>query len=198
MNKEVFLYQLRIRLSQLPEDEIVKRLDYYSEIIDDITEDGISEEEAVRSFGDIDEIALGIMQEMPLPTLMKTKMKPKKGWTTAAIVLAVIGSPIWLSLLIAFIAVIASVYICIWAAILCLYAGVLSLCIAGLYLTLKAFFLFDFGFSYFSLTFGAGLALLGLGILAFLGSRIVTVKLLKGTGWFAAQVKNLFIRKEAH
>ena len=138
------------------------------------------------------------MQEMPLPTLMKTKMKPKKGWTTAAIVLAVVGSPIWLSLLIAFIAVIASVYICIWAAILCLYAGVLSLCIAGLYLTLKAFFLFDFGFSYFSLTFGAGLALLGLGILAFLGSRIVTVKLLKGTGWFAAQVKNLFIRKEAH
>lgn len=197
MNKENFLHQLRIRLSQLPEDEIVKRLDYYSEIIDDMTEDGISEEEAVRSFGDIDEVALGIMQEVPLPTLMKTKMKPKKGWTTAAVVLAVIGSPVWLSLLLAFVAVIASVYICIWAAILCLYAVVFSLCIAGLYLAVKAFFLFGFGFSYFALTFGAGLFLLGLGLLSFLGARIVTVKLLKGTGWFAAQVKNLFIRKEA-
>lgn len=50
MNRDIFLHQLRIRLAQLPEDEVQKRLDYYAEIIDDMIEDGISEEEAVARF----------------------------------------------------------------------------------------------------------------------------------------------------
>lgn len=78
MNRETFLDQLRIRLSQLPEEEMQKRLDYYNEMIEDMIEDGISEEDAVESFGSVDEIAQKIMQEVPLAALMKTKVKPKK------------------------------------------------------------------------------------------------------------------------
>ena len=94
MSKDTFLHQLRIRLSQLPEAEIEKRLDYYSEIIEDMKEDGISEEEAVASFGDINAVAQQIMQDVPMATLVKTKVKPKKGWTATAIVIAIVGSPL--------------------------------------------------------------------------------------------------------
>lgn len=197
MNKEVFLHQLRIRLSQLPEEEIQKRLDYYAEIIDDMAEDGISEEDAAAGFGDINEIAQKIMQEVPLPTLMKSKVKPKNGWSTTAIVLAVVGSPLWLCLLFAFIAVVCSVYLVIWASILCVYAVVLSLGVCGLYFLYKAFTLLTVGIGYSLLTFGSGLALLGLCLLSVLAAKAVTVYLLKGTKWFALQVKGLFIRKEA-
>ena len=53
MNKETFLHQLRIRLSQLPESEIQKRLDYYEELIEDMKDDGITEEDAVAGFGEM-------------------------------------------------------------------------------------------------------------------------------------------------
>ena len=42
MNKEIFLHQLRIRLTQLPPQETQKRLDYYAELIDDMVEDGVN------------------------------------------------------------------------------------------------------------------------------------------------------------
>jgi len=196
MNKEIFLHQLRIRLAQLPEEEIQKRLDYYAELIDDMTEDGISEEEAVASFGDVNRVAQSIMQEVPLATLMKTKVKPKNGWSTAAIVFAVIGAPIWIPLLIAFIAVIASVYLCIWAVIVCIFAVVVSLGAVGIYLIFRMCFLLVSGIGNGLLTLGAGLFLVGLCILAFLGAKVFVVELLKGTGWFARQIKNLFIKKE--
>lgn len=93
MNREIFLHQLRIRLSQLPEPEIEKRLEYYSELIEDMVEDGMSEEDAVASFGDINQIAQGIMETTALSTLVKTTVKPKNGWSTAAIVIAIVGSP---------------------------------------------------------------------------------------------------------
>lgn len=90
MNKETFLHQLRIRLSQLPKEETDKQLDYYSEIIDDMVEDGMCEEDAVSSFGDVNTVARKIMEQTPLKTLVQTTVKPKKGWSTAAIVIAVL------------------------------------------------------------------------------------------------------------
>ena len=197
MNRDIFLHQLRIRLAQLPEDEVQKRLDYYAEIIDDMIEDGISEEEAVASFGDVNEAARRVMQEVPLPTRMKTKVTPKNGWNTLAIVLAVVGSPVWLCLLAAFVLVVASVYICIWGAILCIYAGVVTLGACGVYLLIKSAFLLSSGLGAVLLTLGAGLFLIGGCLLAFLGAKVITAALYRGTKWFAHQIKNLFIRKEA-
>ena len=197
MCKETFLHQLRIRLSQLPEAEIEKRLDYYSEMIEDMKEDGISEEEAVSSFGDVNEVAQRIMLDTPVSTLVKTKVTPKNGWTTAAIVAAVIGSPIWLSLLLAFVAVFCSVLAVIWALILCLFVGVAALGVTGLFLFFKAFTLFSSGFSYVILTIGCALAFIGLCLLAFLAAKVIAASLVRLTKWIFIQVKGMFIRKEA-
>ena len=48
MNKEEFLSELRTKLSGLPQEDIEERISFYSEMIDDRMEDGISEEEAVE------------------------------------------------------------------------------------------------------------------------------------------------------
>ena len=84
MNKETFLKALEDRLFQLPDEEKRQQVDYYREVLEDKIEDGMSEEEAVASFGDIDKLADDILQDTPLATLVKTKVKPKKGWTPAA------------------------------------------------------------------------------------------------------------------
>ena len=57
MSKKEFLKRLKQSLGNLPSDERVKTLDYYSELIDDRIESGYSEEAAVLAMGDINRIA---------------------------------------------------------------------------------------------------------------------------------------------
>ena len=49
MNKQEFLVQLRNALSGLPKDDIEERIEFYSEMIEDRIEEGLSEEEAIAS-----------------------------------------------------------------------------------------------------------------------------------------------------
>ena len=56
MNKQEFLAQLRKGLSGLPQDDIEERLTFYSEMIEDQTEEGLSEDEAVAQIGSVDEM----------------------------------------------------------------------------------------------------------------------------------------------
>ena len=57
MTEPAFLDELEKRLSQLPLKEIDKHLSYYAGMIDDMTEDGMSEAEAVEKLGPASEIA---------------------------------------------------------------------------------------------------------------------------------------------
>ena len=61
MNKSEFLNSLEEKLKELPKDEIRKTIDYYDEMIDDRIEDGMTEEEAVKSIGNSGDIALSIL-----------------------------------------------------------------------------------------------------------------------------------------
>lgn len=56
MGKEKFIDELKYKLNYLSEEEISKVVTYYSEIIDDKIEDGMTEEDAVLSLGSMDEI----------------------------------------------------------------------------------------------------------------------------------------------
>ena len=47
MNKQEYLESIRSRISAMPADDVNRFMDYYSEMIDDRVEDGLSEEEAV-------------------------------------------------------------------------------------------------------------------------------------------------------
>ncbi|MCI9475534.1 DUF1700 domain-containing protein [Anaerovoracaceae bacterium 41-7] len=196
MNKEIFLHQLRIRLTQLPPQETQKRLDYYAELIDDMVEDGVSEEAAVASFGDVNLLAQQILREASLSHLVKAKATPKKGWTTTAIILAVIGSPLWVPLLFAFIAVIGSIFIVIAAVIIAIFAVVISIGFAGIILLFKAFTLTSSGIGYVLLTIGFSFIFVGLCLLGILAAKAAAVYLTQFSRYIYGQIKSLFIKQE--
>ena len=65
MTKQEFLRELWNRLTELPQEDVEKSLDYYSEMIDDRVEDGLTEEEAVAEIGTAEEVAAQLIAELP-------------------------------------------------------------------------------------------------------------------------------------
>ncbi len=138
MKKNAFLRELCIRLSDLPTQDIKRSLDFYSEMIDDRMEDGLSEEDAVRRIGTPAAAAAQILQELPITTLARARVGGQKSALTIALIIA--GSPIWISLLaVAFsltiaifavlfsiLAVLFSLFVSLWAVELSFVAGAIA------------------------------------------------------------------------
>lgn len=127
MNKTEFIAALREKLAGLPQEDIEKAAEYYSEIIDDRIDDGEAESEAVAAVGSINEIVDGIIGETSLPKLIKERVRPKQPAKAWGIALLIIGSPVWVSLLIAALAVVFAVYASLWACVAAVYACVIGL-----------------------------------------------------------------------
>lgn len=121
MTKREFLSRLNEGLSGLPQEDAAGRLAFYSEMIDDRIEDGLSEEEAVAGIGPVEKIVAQIIEETPLTTLAKEKLRPKRRLRVWETVLLVLGSPLWLSLLLTAFAVVLTVYLVIWVLVLSLW-----------------------------------------------------------------------------
>ncbi len=100
MNKSEFLDLLESRLKGLPNSEINKSVTYYSEAIDDRIEDGETEDEAVASLGEIDDIIQNAMSQASLSGVVKETVKRRFKVSVPVMILLILGSPIWLSLLI--------------------------------------------------------------------------------------------------
>ena len=64
MMKKMFLDRLRVRLSCLPKEEQDERIAFYSEMIDDRMEDGLTEEEAVKAITSIDDITKEVINDV--------------------------------------------------------------------------------------------------------------------------------------
>ena len=197
MNKQEFLVQLRKGLSGLPEDDIDERLTFYSEIIDDRMEDGISEEDAVSEIGNTDDIVSQVIADVPLTKLVKEKMTPKRKLRAWEIVLLALGSPIWLSLLIAALAVIFSLYAVLWSVIVVLWAAFASLLSCGLAGIVAGIYFAAGGNGITGIAMiGAGIVCTGLSVFMFFGCKAATKGILKLTKKLAVRVKNRFIKKE--
>lgn len=177
MNKSEFLAALKQKLCGLPEEEIESSVEYYSEMIDDRIGEGMSEEEAVAAVGSVDEATSCILKEVPLAKLVRDRVMPKRKLSGWEIALIITGSPIWLTLLLAFLVVILAVYLVLWAFIVTMYALDLTL---GICLPVGIMGLFEMiGRGYAAsgmFVFGAGLFCSGLAILL----TMLTVKLTKG------------------
>lgn len=196
MSKADFLRLLERALMQLSEEERQKNLEYYSELLDDMMEEGMTEAEATAKLGSPNQIAQSILQEMPLGKLVSTRMKPKSGWTPLAIVLAVVGSPVWVPLLLATIAIVLAVFVSIWALGFAAVAVVIALAVAvvaaPIFAVRAAVMTLPLGL----MLLGAGLVLLGLCVLGGLMAVELCKLLWQLTVWLAHKIKGLFIRKE--
>ena len=78
MNKAEFTQQLTNSLAGLSQYDINRSVDYYTEMIDDRVEDGMTEEDAVAALGSIDEIRSKILEEVPITKIVKEKMTPNE------------------------------------------------------------------------------------------------------------------------
>lgn len=196
MTKNEFITQLRCKLSDLSPEDVQKSVDYYSEMIDDRIEDGLTEEEAVEAIGSVDEIAQQILMETPLPKLVKATVKPKrsmKGWEIALIL---IGLPLWLPLIIGAASVVFSVFVTIWSVIISLYAVVFSLFASTLGLLATMVVEFCAGnLALGGLALGAALICAGVGILLFLLFNEVTKLIIKLCRVILNAIKSIFVRK---
>ena len=199
MNKEKFLEELYHLLKNLPKSERQQHLDYYAEMIDDRIEDGITEEDAVAALGSPADIATQILGDVPA--------KPVRKYPVWAIILIVLGSPLWISLLLAAAAVVLSVvislaavyisvFLSLWAILAALYITDLALalsflaCVAG-----GIFYLFQGVSAPSLLFFGTGLVCAGTGVLLFFFCNWLTRLLWRLNKWSALKIAGIFRRK---
>ena len=196
MDKLDFLLTLDKRLDALPEADRRASLDYYSEILDDLVEGGMTEADAVASLGSVDAIAEEILMDVPLPKLVKAKMKGKRRMTGLEITLLIVGFPIWFPILITVFSTIFAIYVSLWAVVISLYAADLSFAVSAPAGLIAAIYLFAVGEPFTALLFlGAALVLAGLAILWFFLCNLSA----KGT-WKLGKltlrgIKACFIRK---
>lgn len=126
MNKTQFIKQLRERLSALPKKDAEEQIAFYDEMIDDRIEEGLLEEEAVAQMGNVNELAQKILSDFPAD---KKENKKLKAWQTIFLIL---GSPLWLSLTVALLAVLISLYVVLWSVAISLWAVFVSLAACAL------------------------------------------------------------------
>ena len=197
MNKQEFLEQLRKGLSGLPQNDIEERLTFYSEMIDDRMEEGLSEEEAVSAIGSVDEIVTQVVADIPLAKIAKERIKTKRRLSAGEITLLALGSPIWFSLAVAAFAVILSLYVSLWAVIISLWAVFVSLvsCAVGGIVAGTVFIFTDSVPSGVAML-AAGIVCAGLAIFFFYGCKAATQGNVTLTKRIALAIKNIFIKKE--
>ena len=197
MRKQEFLTNLEERLSGLPSKDVKERLSFYSEMIDDRVDEGVAEEEAVSARGALDGITSQIIAEMPLYKMVKHKMDPQRRLKAWEIILLALGSPIWLSLLIALFSVVLAIYVTLWSLVISLWAVFASLVACAFGGVVGGAVLVCFGHTPLGeVLLACGLVCLGVSIFFFFLCKIGT----KGCVWLSKKlgllIKNFFIKGE--
>lgn len=169
MTRDEFLGRLGELLACLPAEQVEETKAFYAEAIADRMEDGMTEAEAVAAMGTPGEVAEATLDE--LPAVPRAIARTKRKSTALLWALAIVGSPVWIPLLLAFVAVAVVVYICIWILALCVWIVAMALAGAGVVELLFAVSGVVIGHApYVFASVGAGLALLGLALLAGAGA----------------------------
>ncbi|MBE6539101.1 MAG: DUF1700 domain-containing protein [Ruminococcaceae bacterium] len=198
MNKQEFLSELKERLSGLPQEDVAERIGFYSEMIDDRIEEGLSEEEAVAEVGSTDDVVSQIVSELPLASLIKEKVRPRRTLRAWEIVCLILGSPIWLSLLITAFAAMLSLYVAVWSVLISLWAvgGAFVGCFIGGVLASVVFTALLENAAAGVAMLGAGILCAGLSIFTFLLCNICLKGILILTKKTFLGIKIAFVGKE--
>ena len=180
----------------MPQDDIEERLIFYSEMIEDQMEEGLSEEEAVLAVGSVEEIVAQVVAETPLAKIAKERINPKRRLTAGEIVLIVLGSPIWFSLIVAAFVVILALYVSLWAVIISLWTVFISFAACSIACVLACVVHIMGGHSASSAAMlAAGFICAGLSICMLYGCRMSTKIVLIFTKKLVIWIKNFFIKK---
>lgn len=213
MRKQEFLVALRARLACLPGQDAEEHLNFYSEMIDDRMEEGVSEEDAVAAIGSVERVAAQILANTSIPTLEQataTNQEEKREKKQAAdrpadaaggkrrfqtweIVLLAVGSPIWFALGIAAFAILLSLYVVLWSVIVSLWSVFVALIACALGGAVAGIgFIIAGGGLVGVFMIGAGILCAGLAILFFFGCGAATQGTVLLTKRIALGLQKLF------
>lgn len=182
MNKNEFIASLSQATEQLNDDARDRTIAYYTEMIDDRCDGGMSEEQAVYSLGAVDEIAKQIIADaaecgelkQAVNAVCQNNNTVKKGASLGSAVLGVfslIGVCILCMIVISF--------------SLSIWGSDISLLITGLTLVLT-------GITTFSSTTSAGIFLIGIGLVILSLGIALCVLCVKLSAFFYRHIKSLF------
>lgn len=193
MNKQEYLAQLRAALACLPEGEIEESVAFYTEMIDDRIVDGLTEEEATAQLDDPKAAARAIIADLPVVprTVARTKQKNRALYWT----IVILGSPLWLSLLLAAALIVLAGVLTIWCLILALWllaAGLLAGGPLGISVFLYGLAMGQPAYAVFEL--GSGLFCFGLGLLCLHGAVAATKTLAGASRQWIAKAKAPFVK----
>ena len=132
MNKQEYLSAIRVRIPKMPTEDMERFIAYYSEMIDDRMEDGMTEEEAVAMMDTPDDAVDQILEDTPLSKIVKQKIKPTHRLRAWEIVLIVLGSPVWVPLLLTAGILVLSMLVVVFSLLITFYAVVISAAVAGI------------------------------------------------------------------
>ncbi|WP_217952787.1 DUF1700 domain-containing protein [Adlercreutzia caecimuris] len=193
MNKQEYLAQLRAALACLPEGEIEESVAFYTEMIDDRVADGLTEEEATAQLDDPKAAARAIVADLPVVprTVVRTKQRNRALYWT----LVILGSPLWLTLLLAAGMLVLAGLLTIWCLILGLWllaAGLLAGGPLGIGVCLWALAVGQPAYGVFEL--GSGLLCFGLGLFCLHGAVAASKTLMQVSRQWIAKAKAPFVK----
>lgn len=157
MNKSKFLKKLYRKLYFFGKDERQAIVDYYSEIIDDLIENGKSEESAISELDSPEVIASNYRKQRKTEWIDSGKKISAWFW-----VALIVGSPIWIGIIAAIIGIVVGISCACIGVSVGFTVGGLVIAVYGL---ITIFTDFAFGLS----TFGTGIFLFALGLLITIG-----------------------------
>lgn len=161
MNKQEFIKQLKIKLKNLPQDELDNAIEYYTEYFDDANID--DNVDVTKELGTPSQIASQLFADYAV------KYKPSKNNISSVwfIILAIFAAPIALPLTFAAIVVIGSLAFAGFILIAALGITVLAIAFTGVVVFISSFSIISKTFAGALLIMGIGCVLAGISILCF-------------------------------
>lgn len=197
MNKKDFIGALTDRLGEIPQAELERSVEYYSEMIDDRIEDGMSEEEAVAQIGSVDDAVSEVLSGISLPKLIKNKASRHKSSSAAQTVLAVLTFPIWFPIMLTAIILFITFFILIITLVIALSTIPFSFGISALAALIGfVVLLFTARGPSASLLLGGGLVCLGIFLLVCPAFTVTVKAIFRICKRFVLWIKSLFIGRK--
>jgi len=196
MKKDEFLFELRKKLRGLPKNDIESKIGFYSEMIDDLIEEGMNEEEAVAKIGSVDEIVDTILVDTPLSKIVKEKAKPKKKVTAMEILIIILGFPLWFPLLLTALILCFVGYILLWVLAIVVYSIFIAVTVGILGgIGVAIYYLIVNNSFYAGILISGAIVCAGLSILLFYGCIYTTKGIIKLTKKLLLGIKRMLVGK---
>ncbi|MCR5685095.1 MAG: DUF1700 domain-containing protein [Lachnospiraceae bacterium] len=198
MNKQQFMQELAGCLRHLPADDRADALEYYSEYIDDL---GLSDSDDVCArLGapkDVARIIIAQTTEKKLAEQTEKKTVRGSGSIIWLVILGIFASPIALPIAIALAVIIFALVISVGSILLSFFVAGAAMVFAGVVMALFSFL--SGSVAQVFVCIGAGLFIIGLGLLIVMGTIALTKLVIRGfSGIINRSLAKKAAKKAAH